>query len=260
VAEGLERFLARCREIEGLESPPVLLVGGASRLPGLKQRLEKIGGSEVYQWNQSDYATVLGAVEIPTSPPRSRKKKTSKQVKKKPPKPSAFEDTVNCPVTGDTTDYEFEESCTSDECDYCGGTITFAKGKASHVDALQYECPVTEAETCTPKEEYDFEDERGCRECDKWIIIVDKKKGGGFCVYHDVGAKEGALLWRELYFRCPETGKRTKIKSSLWLKEFDDDYDCPECDNELIRFEDDEGDEILYHAIHARRRKGRKRK
>lgn len=63
VAQETQRFLDRCQAVAGVKDSPILLVGGASRLPGLKEALEKLAPGRVLQWNQSDYATVLGAVK-----------------------------------------------------------------------------------------------------------------------------------------------------------------------------------------------------
>lgn len=59
----LQKYLGRCRVDAGIEEPPVLLVGGASRLLGLKEAVEQLAPGRVFRWNESDYATVLGAVE-----------------------------------------------------------------------------------------------------------------------------------------------------------------------------------------------------
>lgn len=64
VADELKRFLTRCQAIPQVKDPPILLVGGGSRMPGLKSAIETIAPGRVFQWNQSDYAIVLGAVEF----------------------------------------------------------------------------------------------------------------------------------------------------------------------------------------------------
>lgn len=61
VSGELEKFLSRCRAIPGVGMPPVLLVGGGSRIAGLRDAIEKLSPGRVFQWNQSDYAIVLGA-------------------------------------------------------------------------------------------------------------------------------------------------------------------------------------------------------
>jgi tetratricopeptide (TPR) repeat protein len=71
VKQETQRFLARCRQVGTFEGCPLLLVGGASRLPGLKESLEALAPpGPVFLWNDSDYATVLGAVEQPSIKPR----------------------------------------------------------------------------------------------------------------------------------------------------------------------------------------------
>ena len=59
------RFLEKIREQAKVSEVPILMVGGASRLPGMKEALETLNAGEVYLWNDSDYATVLGAVPLP---------------------------------------------------------------------------------------------------------------------------------------------------------------------------------------------------
>lgn len=60
IGEQLDGFLGKCRTEAGIENPAVLLVGGSSKLPGLKERIENTG-SKVYQWLKSEWAPVLGA-------------------------------------------------------------------------------------------------------------------------------------------------------------------------------------------------------
>ena len=67
VKDEMRRFLTRCHQVGDLGESPLLLVGGASRLPGLKESLESLAPGQVYIWNQSDYATVLGAVDLPVT-------------------------------------------------------------------------------------------------------------------------------------------------------------------------------------------------
>ena len=63
-----QRFFEKIRTQIKTENAPILLVGGASKLPGLREALGSLNAGTVYLWNNSDYATVLGAVEIPTPP------------------------------------------------------------------------------------------------------------------------------------------------------------------------------------------------
>lgn len=72
VVEELKKFLNRCREASGVTEPPVLLVGGGSRTAGLREAIEPLAAGRVFQWTQSDYATVLGAVERPATRPAAR--------------------------------------------------------------------------------------------------------------------------------------------------------------------------------------------
>ena len=65
VNDAAGRFLTRCDQAGFQGKSPLLLVGGALRLQGLKESLETLAPNHVYLWNQSDYATVFGAVEQP---------------------------------------------------------------------------------------------------------------------------------------------------------------------------------------------------
>lgn len=71
VAKWTRHFFERCQAVASVQDSPILLVGGASRLAGLKDALEQLAPGRVYRWNDSDYATVLGAVECPASVPTS---------------------------------------------------------------------------------------------------------------------------------------------------------------------------------------------
>jgi actin-like ATPase involved in cell morphogenesis/tetratricopeptide (TPR) repeat protein len=61
----LKQFLTRCESAGGLKALPVLLIGGGSRLLGLKEAVEVLPVGQVYLWNHSDFAVVLGAAEPP---------------------------------------------------------------------------------------------------------------------------------------------------------------------------------------------------
>ncbi|NMC20717.1 MAG: Hsp70 family protein, partial [Thermogutta sp.] len=65
VVEEFRRFMTRCATVADLSGTPVLLVGGASRVVGLKEALEAASPGKVYQWNKSDYAVALGAAIMP---------------------------------------------------------------------------------------------------------------------------------------------------------------------------------------------------
>jgi hypothetical protein len=66
VANELKRFVERCAGSTGEKKIPVLLAGGGSLMPRLHEALNKAIERKVHVWDQSQYATVLGAVEIPT--------------------------------------------------------------------------------------------------------------------------------------------------------------------------------------------------
>ena len=77
--EGLRRFLIKCSTVVKAHEIPIILVGGGSRLSGLKEAIEVLAPGRVFQWNQSDYATVLGAATpllkpvVPTTVPKPNK-------------------------------------------------------------------------------------------------------------------------------------------------------------------------------------------
>ena len=54
-------YLKEVERVTGREIPPILLVGGSSKLKGLKEGLEKRCGCKVFKWHQAEFATVLGA-------------------------------------------------------------------------------------------------------------------------------------------------------------------------------------------------------
>ena len=58
----LEKFIEHCQsKIRDLEIPPILLVGGGSKMLGLSERLAEHQGWQIVTWHQSDFAIVLGA-------------------------------------------------------------------------------------------------------------------------------------------------------------------------------------------------------
>ena len=60
VVKEMKCFWDRCTTAVQVKDCPILLVGGGSRLPGLKEAIEALALGKVYQWNHGDYATVLG--------------------------------------------------------------------------------------------------------------------------------------------------------------------------------------------------------
>ena len=77
--EELRSFLDKCSREVTVHEIPILLVGGGSRLSGLKEAIEGLAPGRVFQWNHSDYATVLGAATpllkpvVPTTVPKPNK-------------------------------------------------------------------------------------------------------------------------------------------------------------------------------------------
>jgi formylglycine-generating enzyme required for sulfatase activity len=82
--EGLKRFLIRCSNVVKVHEIPILLVGGGSRLSGLKEAIEVLAPGRVVRWNHSDYATVLGAATplLKTVPTRSPQPQRYREVVK----------------------------------------------------------------------------------------------------------------------------------------------------------------------------------
>jgi actin-like ATPase involved in cell morphogenesis len=67
VSEETRRYADKCADA-GAPNTPILLTGGGSQMPELRKALEDLKRGPVYVWHQSEYATVLGAVEIPQKP------------------------------------------------------------------------------------------------------------------------------------------------------------------------------------------------
>jgi len=89
----LKSFLEKCR-IAGIDSPVAILVGGASRIAGLKSKVEELCPGKVFTWESADFATVLGAAEIdcvrndmPHGMPKSSDRGEESQSSPSPPQP-----------------------------------------------------------------------------------------------------------------------------------------------------------------------------
>jgi tetratricopeptide (TPR) repeat protein len=63
VAQETQRYAGKLKSHTA--KMPILLVGGGSQMPGLKQALEALKLGPVLVWNHSEFATVLGAVPQP---------------------------------------------------------------------------------------------------------------------------------------------------------------------------------------------------
>lgn len=61
----IKKYVDRCDESGVSSGTPLVLIGGASRIEGLEARIREATSREVYRWIDSDYAVVLGAVEVP---------------------------------------------------------------------------------------------------------------------------------------------------------------------------------------------------
>jgi formylglycine-generating enzyme required for sulfatase activity len=66
--EGLRSYLDQVKEQTKGAAPPVLLVGGSARIKGLKEAIGQACGCETQWWERSEYATVLGALEVKPAP------------------------------------------------------------------------------------------------------------------------------------------------------------------------------------------------
>ena len=64
LCDELKSFFEKCQH-SGIESPVVLLVGGASRISGLVDMLREICPREVFNWESADFATVLRRSRVP---------------------------------------------------------------------------------------------------------------------------------------------------------------------------------------------------
>lgn len=64
VAQETQRYAGKLKS-QARRELPILLVGGGSQMPGLKQALEALKLGPVLVWNNSEFATVLGAVPAP---------------------------------------------------------------------------------------------------------------------------------------------------------------------------------------------------
>ena len=61
VCTALEPYLDKVKKVTKREDPAVLLVGGSARLKGLEEALRRKFCCQVFKWQHSEYATVLGA-------------------------------------------------------------------------------------------------------------------------------------------------------------------------------------------------------
>lgn len=67
IIEDFERFLSKC-ESAGIPSDvPIAMIGGGSRILGLREALQIHTVRPVLTWDQSDFAVVKGAVQLPES-------------------------------------------------------------------------------------------------------------------------------------------------------------------------------------------------
>ena len=78
ILEDIKNYLETCNTAKIREDTPIVLIGGASRIQGLEDRVKQSTDRKVYCWSDSDYAVVLGAINIPkqknqVSPSKSEK-------------------------------------------------------------------------------------------------------------------------------------------------------------------------------------------
>jgi len=70
IAAEMRRFTEKAIEIlpdKDVNSLPILLAGGGSRMSGLKEAITGSVSQNVHVWEDSEFATVLGAVQVPES-------------------------------------------------------------------------------------------------------------------------------------------------------------------------------------------------
>jgi actin-like ATPase involved in cell morphogenesis len=83
----LEEFIQHCHQkVPNCGTPPILLVGGGSKIEGLKEKLESNSDWEIINWEDADYAVVLGAAgAIGTDQPTPSDKPSRRTRKKATP-------------------------------------------------------------------------------------------------------------------------------------------------------------------------------
>jgi molecular chaperone DnaK (HSP70) len=70
VCEALAKYLHKCHNMGDYRVFDLLLVGGGSRIPGVKQSIEKIAKQPVMEWRDFEYAVVLGAISVTKNKPK----------------------------------------------------------------------------------------------------------------------------------------------------------------------------------------------
>jgi hypothetical protein len=136
-----KRFLENVQEQVKTDSPPIVLVGGASKLPGLDDALKSLNAGAVYLWNDSDYATVLGAVPLspiglvgPRPSPNPRYQGTEKRG-----------DNIDVPPesTDYSTDYDTAEQTYRQAVDACWADKEIQPAEAEYLQKRQTELGIS---------------------------------------------------------------------------------------------------------------------
>ncbi len=75
----LQTFLSDCRAA-AVTQPAILLIGGASKMRGLREDLDDLAPGKVFSWDRADYAVVLGAVDFPGKQSTAQSQKQRKAI------------------------------------------------------------------------------------------------------------------------------------------------------------------------------------
>ncbi len=75
----LQTFLSDCRAA-AVNQPAILLIGGASKMRGLREDLDDLAPGKVFSWDRADYAVVLGAVNFPGKQSTAQSQKQRKAI------------------------------------------------------------------------------------------------------------------------------------------------------------------------------------
>ncbi|MGJ8639711.1 MAG: Hsp70 family protein [Opitutaceae bacterium] len=67
IIDDFERFLSKCETAGVPGDVPIAMIGGGSRILGLREALQAHTARTVLTWDQSDFAVVKGAVQLPDS-------------------------------------------------------------------------------------------------------------------------------------------------------------------------------------------------
>ena len=121
VCETLKRFVQKMQET-GIEKAPVLLVGGGMNILGLKDAIESLWdeevGDKVYVWQDSEYATVLGALleNVEVEPAIKKESIKGKEEKYFQEALNIWNEVLNEPAITQIHNYNSKDVCTNCAC------------------------------------------------------------------------------------------------------------------------------------------------